>query len=335
MNPETARLFNSTITAAAVAAATELRLFDALERDGCLDYEAYCDRNGLHLESIRAILDALATFDIVRWQDAGSRVEPGPLFADVAREKSFFHWLIGGYGPLLRNLPRLARLATRPNGAGEPSASWRDPAAIASAAEEYGERFVDPQFSGVLAAVPYSMVLDLGCGSGGRLISLLREHPSAGGIGVDVNPDAVRLARAEVRKARLEDRIAIVQGDAGALCDRAEYREVDLIMSFFMGHDLWPRDRCLRVLSELARVCPRATRFLLCDTCRSDAPRTPGAPTFTLGFEFTHAVMGQYVPAPSEWLDLFAESPWRCVAQHEIGIPNSYVFDLRRTGPPG
>lgn len=51
----------------------------------------------------------------------------------------------------------------------------------------------------VLAArperAPAYRVVDLGTGSGALLLALLREYPNASGLGIDLNPDAVRLAR--------------------------------------------------------------------------------------------------------------------------------------------
>jgi hypothetical protein len=52
-------------------------------------------------------------------------------------------------------------------------------------------------------------------------------------------------------------------------------------------------------------------------------------PIFTLGFELTHAVMGQYIPLESEWLEVFDEAGWDCANAREVGIPFSKIFDLR------
>jgi len=39
--------------------------------------------------------------------------------------------------------------------------------------------------------------------------------------------------------------------------------------------------------------------------------------------------MGQYIPSVAEWMDLFDEAGWQCVARRDIGIPFSAIFDLR------
>jgi len=70
-------------------------------------------------------------------------------------------------------------------------------------------------------------------------------------------------------------------------------------------------------------------RFLLCDTYRSELSISHEIPVFTLGFEVTHAVMGQYIPSLSEWMELFAEAGWRCATRRFIDLPFSCIFDLR------
>ena len=108
-----------------------------------------------------------------------------------------------------------------------------------------------------------------------------------------------------------------------------EFSQVDVIFCFFMGHDLWPRANCLSTLRGIRSVFPRAKRFLLCDTYRSDLLPSDETPIFTLGFELTHAAMGQYIPGLSEWMDLFQEAGWTCVDRRDVGIPFSAIFDLR------
>ena len=58
---------------------------------------------------------------------------------------------------------------------------------------------------------------------------------------------------------------------------------------------------------------------------------TGAPPIFTLGFEFTHALMGKCVPTLAEWKNALAESAWDLRATSELGIANSVIFDLRPT----
>ena len=59
-------------------------------------------------------------------------------------------------------------------------------------------------------------VLDLGAGSGALLLALLSELPRADGIGVDVSPGAVVLARANAAALGLGRRCRFIAGDWGS-----------------------------------------------------------------------------------------------------------------------
>jgi hypothetical protein len=211
----------------------------------------------------------------------------------------------------------------------------RDPRYIAIAGRDYGARFVEGEFRRTLAAFPFHTVCDLGCGSADRLIRLLRDHPEARGIGVELHPGTVALAREAVERSGLAARLRIVEADIARVEPDPGFAQVDLLLAFFNGHDLWPRERCRAALDRIHAAFPAARRFLLCDTWRSDLEAAAEPPTFTLGFELTHAAMGQYVPSAPEWRELFAETSWRLAGEHPIGIPFSTIFDLRSRAGDG
>ena len=56
-------------------------------------------------------------------------------------------------------------------------------------------------------------VVDLGCGSGDIIIDFCNRHKSFNGIGLDIDPAAVEVARKNVKKNNLEDRIELITGD--------------------------------------------------------------------------------------------------------------------------
>lgn len=71
------------------------------------------------------------------------------------------------------------------------------------------------------------LALDLGTGTGCLLLAILHEFPAAHGIGVDLNPDAVSLARNNARRLGLGKRASFLAGSwADALAQR-----FDLVLS--------------------------------------------------------------------------------------------------------
>lgn len=70
-------------------------------------------------------------------------------------------------------------------------------------------------------------ILDLGVGSGCLLLSLLREFPTASGVGVDISDGAVKATLSNAREMGLEDRVEVAVGNwFEGLADR-----FDLIVS--------------------------------------------------------------------------------------------------------
>jgi hypothetical protein len=325
----TARLFNSSVGAAALSAATELGLLERVRRDGDLDVGGFCQEHHLHVPSVFAICRSLACFDILALLPDGHRVRPGAQFRAAYEDKGYFLWLVRGYGHLLEHLAELCYLRNRPADPDDRAFVRRQGKHIALAGLDYGARFVDPYFNAMLDDEPFHVIADLGCGSAGRLIDIVRARPHVRGLGVELNEDAVKLAQENVRDAGLEPRLCIVGGDVTQLTSRQDFQDVDLLCSFFMGHDLWPRARCRRILSDLQTVFPSMKRFLLCDTHRYDVESTEEMPTFVMAFELTHAVMGQSIPSQAEWLDLFADVGLACVKAQPVGIPFSTIFDVR------
>ncbi|PHS28528.1 MAG: protein-(glutamine-N5) methyltransferase, release factor-specific [Robiginitomaculum sp.] len=75
---------------------------------------------------------------------------------------------------------------------------------------------------GALGSGP-SKILDLGTGSGAILYSLLSERPEALGVGVDLCPDALKIADANARALNLNKRIQLIEGNWGAALDLAPF----------------------------------------------------------------------------------------------------------------
>lgn len=56
---------------------------------------------------------------------------------------------------------------------------------------------------------PFARVLDLGTGSGAIVLSLLAERPRAKGVGVDISPEALAVARENAQTLSVADRVTL------------------------------------------------------------------------------------------------------------------------------
>ncbi len=308
-------VFNNTVSAFAISAAWELGLLDRVDTAGrAVDLEGFARENDLDVESVLAIAHALAQAGVVVL-DANA-VTAGPLFADTLLKKGYFYWLTRGCGELFTTMPELVRNANRVG-----DFVRRDYNAIGLAAKDAGARFVDPPFYRLIADRGLTRGADIGCGSGGRLVELARRDERFRGVGVDIADDALALAANAIAAAGVTDRVSVVKDDATRLRDRPEYRDVEFVSMFMVGHDLWPRQDCLASLKMLEEAFPAATDLVVCDTYRSEIAPDDPHPVFTLGFETAHAVMGQEVPTLGEWEEVLSEAGWHMVDRIEFELP--------------
>ncbi|KAK3312982.1 methyltransferase MppJ [Apodospora peruviana] len=190
----------------------------------------------------------------------------------------------------------------------------RESAAIAYACREANAGFFDPMFWKAMGETDYQI------------------H----------SVPALEFAAAESVLRGLSDRLTFIQGDACALKYRDEFNQVDLLTSFLMGHDFWPRENCVATLKSLRTAFPNVRRFLLCDTARvlldstdkSDTSRSRhavtegGVPIFTLGFEFGHAMMDTFIPTIEDWEGVLEEGGWRCNKSYTFPPSLPFCLDL-------
>lgn len=317
-------VFNSAITAFAIPAAWSCGLLDVLAVEGSVSLSGFVVAHDLHEPTVRAIAHALASRRIVRIVD--EEVQQGIEFDSFYQTKGFFTWLLSGCGEMLRRSGAVARSSGRQSGFIQ-----RDGAEIGTGTGDFGRQFIDPVFRRAVSRTSATMVADLGCGTAERLVDLIKSTPGLQGLGIDISKEAVEQANERVKAAGLEDRLRVVQGDARSVLALPEFAEVDLVTSFLMGHDFWPRERCLRVLEQIAEAFPKAREFLLCDTYRSALPPGVEPPMLTQGFEYMHALMGQYIPSLEEWRGLFQASVWQCDEEFDTTLPPyTKIFLLRR-----
>jgi SAM-dependent methyltransferase len=85
------------------------------------------------------------------------------------------------------------------------------------------EPFVLGELTRVVRAHGSRRVLDVGCGTGVNLATMVSAGPDVRGVGLDLDADAVALARETVRAWDLADRAAVLQADVrGIVHDRPE-----------------------------------------------------------------------------------------------------------------
>ncbi|EOA85540.1 hypothetical protein ACJQWK_01790 [Exserohilum turcicum] len=329
-------IFNSAIGAIAIGAAWEVGLLDELRSHDKVDVTKFATQHNLDRDSMHGLATALAVVQVVEHDQ--NTVAPGKLLDEAYRTKSLFHWLMLGSGGLFTRMQYVLRNENRTG-----KFYQRDPVAISYACKDISKEHFDPAFWTAMEGLDYKInsVVDLGSGSGERLMQVLDRYPGTVGLGVDIAGPSLKVAAATANDRGLGDRLSFTPGDARTLGYRDEFANVDLLTCFMMGHDFWPRENCVATLQRLRTAFPKARRFLLGDATRillnTDKSRSQHAvsdsnvPIFTLGFEFGHALMGVYIPTIEEWDGVFEEGGWRCVKKHLIkSLSLSVIFELEK-----
>lgn len=97
-------------------------------------------------------------------------------------------------------------------------------------------------------------VYDLGCGDG-RIVITAAQKYGARGVGIDIDPDRVTEATANVRKARVADRVKIVRGDLF----EADIRPATVVTLYLLTDlNLKLRPKLLRELNPGTRIVSHA-----------------------------------------------------------------------------
>lgn len=319
-----ATIYNSAVAAWAIAAAWEIGALDELHRSRALDAELFAARRGLDPASTVGLFRALASVGVVRRR--GPVVAAAGAFDEVYQYKSFFHWLSRGSAELFRQMPSVLVSENRVG-----QFYQRDAAAIAYACREIDELCYAPTFWNAMGRLDFdvSHVADLGCGSGGRVLDVLARYPRARGVGIDIARPALDAARAGSSAAGMSDRVTFIEADVLELQERPELADVELITSFMMGHDFWPRENCVAAFRRFRKVFPSARRLLLGDATRTAEVPDSDLPVFRLGFELGHDLMGVFLPTVADWESVFDEAGWKLVRTNRIDMTvGEVVFEL-------
>lgn len=313
-------IFNATICASSIVAATEIGLLQQIKENGSIHMADFCTEKGVQEYPLQVLVQALSSQEILLQVE--ETVSAGRHFHEIFSTKGYFSWLIKGYAYTLENMDQFLHADDL-----NVQSIQRNGASIAKAGKDYGDKFVNRYFNRVFEQLSPAVVADLGCGSADRLINMAQHHKIKKGIGFDINAGAVNVANGNIQAAGLDHKIDVICTDIGLIQPDEKFNDVELIFSFFMGHDLWPKENCKRIFKHLMEVFPNATGFLLCDTYKSE--NINGFPAFTLGFELTHACMGQVIPTYSDWMELFKEMNWTLLETVDTDIPFSTIFNIR------
>ena len=157
----------------------------------------------------------------------------------------------------------------------------------------------------------------------------------SGTVGVDINADAIALARLNVEENGLCGSIELhCQNVLQSVVDEQlikSFRDVDVVTCFMMLHDLFNIAGLKDILFDQLRAAfPNVKYFIIADTVRMPAPDTLSElPIFSVGFELLHAFMGIQIHEKSAYDEAFVKAGLKIETCIEFGAPSTYLYCLR------
>jgi SAM-dependent methyltransferase len=112
------------------------------------------------------------------------------------------------------------------------------------------EPFVDAVLREAVTAAAPRRVLDVGCGAGLQLATMLTAAPGAEGVGVDTDEDAATLARRTLADRGLAERARVLRADVRDLADESPF-DLVLLANVVYYVPVGERVALLRSLAEL------------------------------------------------------------------------------------
>ena len=129
------------------------------------------------------------------------------------------------------------------------------------------------QMAAMAKVTKADVIYDLGCGDAVMLIRPIQKFGAKRGVGIDINPKMVKIAKDKVKEANLEDKIEIRQGDILDVKDMSEATVVLIYIGDVLGERLSPVLK--KTLKPGARIVSH--RFLLGDWTPTRTENVTGA----------------------------------------------------------
>ncbi len=237
------------------------------------------------------------------------------LGASILEHRGSIGLIYSGYSNVLANQTEYAL-----DGA-PPSNACFDSKSIARASIHFGEKNIDPLVVSLVKKLKIKgQICDLGCGACTRLIKLC-EQTGLNGIGIELAPGAVKLAKENTRHV---SNISVKKGDIMNL--NHIFPKVEIIMQFFVMHDIASEKESLLILNSYRDSFPKLKFFIYTDVVAPSDNTSPQLP----GFDYVHGLLGINPRTYEETVNLFSKLKFRICEEHSIAnLPNTYLWVLQ------
>lgn len=283
-----------------------------LERRNLLEKIASKQLNESSLEiykdriAIRSAIHALIQCKIIYRKERPYTLTP--LGKSVVNHISLIQMLLGGYGNLM-----VRSIVEKPT---------RFPihdTEVAKASVPFGKNSIDPIVLEEISFLsPSKTICDLGCGIPNRLIDFCTRFRIEG-LGLDYSEKTLNIGKRLTKRYR---NISLEREDITKL--QKIWPNVDILMQYFVLHDITPVSKCISVLNSYRIHFPNFRYFVYIDIVFSpdDSEHMPG-------FDYVHGLQNIQTRTYKETIDLFKEASLSIYKERRIdALPNTYLWIL-------
>jgi 2-ketoarginine methyltransferase len=300
-------------------------LLSTLESAAGLSAAAIAEHGGDRANLLAASMRYLANRGLV--VDDGGTFTLSDYGRKVCGDYGYLVWLVGGYGEPLRRLDAFLEGGKRYGDDFPRDGRW-----VADGAAILGKTDVVPDAMKLLERHSFSTVLDLGCGNARFLVAVCQKFGSKG-IGVDLSPAACASAEKVIAASPVADQVRVEVGDAGALDKIPGLQDVDLVVAFFLLHEILAsgRDALVDYLRNMSKQLPAGASLLIAEV---EPPRADGGPEqrFTPEFTYLHNLMRQFLITAEEWTSALEEGGFGVKEVVRCGMPGGILLLCEKQG---
>lgn len=319
-----AQIFNGFAASHAIQALEQMNIWDRLSNKP-QSSDTLCAELGIPGHLFRGLIRTVALVGLVEIKEGLIHLtETGQ---EAMNNIGYFTWGVGGYGRFLQEISEKSSNFTTP------VVCQKNGELIAKGAGRVGKTHMLPIEQEAVRDIKFNRVADIGCGDGSRLIRLMKQNDSATAVGIDINTEAVLLARAEVEKAGFANRIQIHQANILDALQAPEFKDVDLVCCFLMMHDLFAASKShVLAVRALRSAFPDAKDFLIADTVRQEWDTGTELPMFSLQFELVHALSNTPLHSLDQYIRSFEQGEMSVKKMTPFGAPSTWLFHLTTAG---
>jgi len=309
-------------TAALLEIAEGLGLSPLLDRAEPFTLAELADTGRFAEERAAGLLEALLAAGLVERTGDPHKFLPCEDMADRRYESGYLSWALNANRPYVENAPEILR---SPDGATEKY--QRDGRRVAVSSRWVGSKgFYPSALSAILEFQP-GRIADLGAGAGALVIDVLRTLSTTSGVVLDMSPAACEEATRAAGRARVRDRLQVVNRRIESLVDDpSPVQGADLVHAGFVMHDVVADPE---TFDAVLRGCRAAMvpggRLVVTDAIPYSADSRERR--FSALFTYLHAeFMGVRLPTEGQWEAAFRGAGFAEVTCVELRLPTARMF---------